>query len=345
VVVLWDGKGQWDARLDTGPWKMARDGRGWLMGLQGLAWEEPPGIALKQTERQYLDAERRRVGYVAATRARDLLVIPRAGTPTPGKMICADLIAGHDARLVNELAPYRAGTGAPWAGDRRRRPRRAPLAAGELEQQMAHRWTAGAEESGRPRYSPASVSVESRAVALMVEDPEEDGEPPTRKPREGRFGSVFGHAVHHAIGLVLCDPSLATSDAVARAAAAHGLTEHVAQAVMDVERAIGALAREGITGPTGPGLQAEYPVASTWDGGRLLSGFVDLVAVQGGRLDIIDFKTDAPPAGVVEEVYPEYAGQVRMYARLLEEAGIAATSVRCGLLFTGDGAIRWVETG
>jgi ATP-dependent helicase/nuclease subunit A len=114
---------------------------------------------------------------------------------------------------------------------------------------------------------------------------------------------------------------------------------------MDVERAIGALAREGITGPTGPGLQAEYPVASTWDGGRLLSGFVDLVAVQGGRLDIIDFKTDAPPAGVVEEVYPEYAGQVRMYARLLEEAGIAATSVRCGLLFTGDGAIRWVETG
>jgi ATP-dependent helicase/nuclease subunit A len=132
---------------------------------------------------------------------------------------------------------------------------------------------------------------------------------------------------------------------VTGAAATCGLTEHLAEVAEDVERAIAALAREGIAGPTGPSLQLEYPVAGAWDGGRLLSGFVDLVAVRGDRLDIIDFKTDAPPASVaVEQAYPEYAEQVRLYARLLENAGLGAMSVRCGLLFTGDGAIRWVAS-
>jgi ATP-dependent helicase/nuclease subunit A len=332
---------------------MERDRRGWLMGLHGFPWEEPPGIALKQTERRYLDAERRRVIYVAATRARDLLVIPRAGTAAPGKMICSDLLAGQGDHLVHELLRYEAGASAPWASDlphARRAWRQGPEgvgaeppAASELEALMATRWADAAEESGRPRFSPTSVTMESHAMPPVADTEDGGAEPPARKPRQGRFGSAFGHAVHHALGLVLRDPSRGAADAATRAAAASGLTEHIAGVAEDVERAIAALTREGITGPTGPHLQLEYPVAGAWDGGRLLSGFVDLVAVQGERLDIIDFKTDAPPAGAVEQAYPEYAGQVRLYARLLESAGIGAASVRCGLLFTGDGAIRWIE--
>jgi hypothetical protein len=59
---------------------------------------------------------------------------------------------------------------------------------------------------------------------------------------------------------------------------------------------------------------------------------------------VIDFKTDAPPAGPVESTYPEYARQARTYGHLIASADIAADRrVRCGLLFTADGVIRWVE--
>jgi ATP-dependent exoDNAse (exonuclease V) beta subunit len=88
-------------------------------------------------------------------------------------------------------------------------------------------------------------------------------------------------------------------------------------------------------------VQLEYPVAGLQSGGVLLSGYIDLVAVTADRLDVIDFKTDAPPGAVAE--YPAYAEQVRTYAALLEAAGVArGRAVRCGLLFTADGRIRWV---
>jgi ATP-dependent helicase/nuclease subunit A len=340
VVVLWDGKGAWDTRLDTGPWKMERDGRGWIMGLHGLGWEEPPGMALRQTERQYLDAERRRVVYVAATRARDLLVVPRADTARPGKMICPDLLDGQDARLAHEMPIYRAGFGAPWAVEGNDGRLAWPAPAGATEQDMADRWVAASGASGRPRYRPASVSGE--ADATPRDEAAESGERPARKPREGRFGSVFGHTVHHAIGLVLHDPALAIQDAVARAASAHCLSEHLADAVADVKRAVEALRREAIEGPPGPRLQVEYPVAGAWDVGQLLTGFVDLVAMDDERLDVIDFKTDAPPSDAVELAYPEYAAQVGIYAEMLQRAGVRASRVRFGLLFTGDGVIRWL---
>ena len=54
------------------------------------------GLGLRETEARYLDAERRRVVYVAATRARDLLVVPRAGAVAPGKIICGDLLHGGE---------------------------------------------------------------------------------------------------------------------------------------------------------------------------------------------------------------------------------------------------------
>jgi ATP-dependent exoDNAse (exonuclease V) beta subunit len=54
-----------------------------------------------------------------------------------------------------------------------------------------------------------------------------------------------------------------------------------------------------------------------WDDGQLLTGFVDLVAIAGDRLEVTDFKTDAPPPGSVEGIYPEYAAQVGIYAAWL----------------------------
>jgi hypothetical protein len=41
---------------------------------------------------------------------------------------------------------------------------------------------------------------------------------------------------------------------------------------------------------------------------------------------------------------PEYTAQVRAYGRLLEETSVVAQRhLRCGLLFTVDGGIRWAD--
>src|SRR2546425_5241611 len=41
VVAIWDGKGRWDIRPESGAWKVERDGAGWMVDLDGLTWEEP----------------------------------------------------------------------------------------------------------------------------------------------------------------------------------------------------------------------------------------------------------------------------------------------------------------
>ena len=78
--------------------------------------------------------------------------------------------------------------------------------------------------------------------------------------------------------------------------------------------------------------------------GLLLSGYINLVTVTSDRLPVIDFKTDAPPEGPVQAAYPEYVAQVRADGRLLAVADIASSrEIRCGLLFTGDGPVRWLS--
>ena len=87
--------------------------------------------------------------------------------------------------------------------------------------------------------------------------------------------------VHRAIGLVLRDGGLTAQEAVRHAAERFGLEDHFDEAVADVVRALETLQTEGLAGPIGAHLQVEYPVASAWEGGQLLVGYIDLVGVDG----------------------------------------------------------------
>jgi ATP-dependent exoDNAse (exonuclease V) beta subunit len=178
--------------------------------------------------------------------------------------------------------------------------------------------------------------------AVAAEGLDFDAATAPRPERKSRFGRVFGDTVHLAIGLALRDPALASPAAVARAAAATGLAEHGAEAAEDVARALAALEKAGLRRAPGPDLQLEYPVAQARNG-RLLVGYVDLLAADKRGLAVIDFKTDAPPAGDVAATHAAYVEQVRSYARMLEELGVAAAgTVRAGLLFTAEQEVRWV---
>ena len=145
----------------------------------------------------------------------------------------------------------------------------------------------------------------------------------------------------------LCEAPLGAADFLRIAEAFHSVIVDgipvIAPERRDVARALETLRMAGLARAPGRDLQIEYPIAGAWDGGLLLSGYIDLVAVTDGSVDVIDFKTDAPPHGPVEHAYPQYVGQVRAYGRLLGASGILQDrSIRCGLLFTADGEIRWV---
>jgi ATP-dependent exoDNAse (exonuclease V) beta subunit len=131
---------------------------------------------------------------------------------------------------------------------------------------------------------------------------------------------------------------------VQRAAKLYGLTEHLEEASVDVTRGLEALKAAGLARAPGANLQLEYPVAGLWSDGQLVSGYIDLVGIQDGRVDVIDFKTDTPPPGTVEQAYPKYVAQVRIYGSLLEAVGVLKDRrLRCGLLFTADGNIHWIN--
>jgi ATP-dependent exoDNAse (exonuclease V) beta subunit len=342
VVAIWDGKGKWDARLQPGPWLMERDGRGWTVNLHRFTWEEPAGLDIYKTEEKYLNAERRRIAYVAATRARDLLIVPKAGSGAENKLICGDFLADVPGHLVETIDAYAPGAEPGWSQQLKALERNPRADEAGLEQRVAQRWAKASVEAARPRFRPASVSALARVSPR--EDAEEAVETLALKDREGRYGGIFGSTVHCAIGLMLQKNANTDRDAVQRAAGLYGLKEHLEEAVADVARALEALRAAGLYRQPAADLQVEYPVAGQWSDGLLVSGFIDLVGVQDGRVDVVDFKTDAPPAGVLAQSYPKYVAQVRIYGKLLESAGVLQDRrLRCGLLFTADGSIHWLD--
>jgi ATP-dependent exoDNAse (exonuclease V) beta subunit len=89
-------------------------------------------------------------------------------------------------------------------------------------------------------------------------------------------------------------------------------------------------------------LRLEYPISGPHGQEQVLLGSADLVRIDEDVLTVIDYKTDEPPDGAVEQAMPAYAEQVRTYAGLLVQAGVGERTIRCGLLFTRDGWLRWV---
>lgn len=338
VVVMWDGVAPLVTRPDHSEWRVAPESGAWVLVLQRLSWEEPPDLKLKEAEKRYLDAERKRLVYVEATRARDLLVLPKAGEPDT-KKVQGWLVGKSPAGNVRELEPYLEGKGAPWSKEIE------PAGEADLtrvtvaDQEIRARWLAAAREAARPRFQPVGVA----SYAHLAEEDKEDEVALPLKKREGRYGANFGETVHRAIGIAMRDPACTAAEAVGRAAEETGLAHDLKEAATDVGRALEALRAQGLLGQPGPSLRLEYPIAGPGENGMLLVGFIDLVSAIEGHLDVIDFKTDSPPEVDPRQTHPEYVGQVLTYGRLLEAAGLcAARRPRCGLLYTADGRLRWV---
>ncbi len=316
VVLWWDARAPWRERVAHDAWTVDRSSTGWAIRLDKLRWDVPAELEIAARERKLREAERKRLVYVAATRARDLLIVPKVGRADP-RWIAARLIGTTGSSTMLEQPIHTPAKHASWF-DEACPPDRARPVATSRDTELNATWIERARSTTAERCRPVAFTTSlSRAHSSVA-----------------RYGTLFGDTVHRAIGFALTVP-LPPEEAVQRATSTTGLTVNLRHAIADVAGALASLSGLGLTA-----FELEYPVAGLTSNGRLASGYVDLVAMTSSGTILLDFKTDTPPE-VGQPISRRYVDQVLGYAEVLQPA--FGSTIRAGLLFTANGAIHWLS--
>jgi ATP-dependent exoDNAse (exonuclease V) beta subunit len=347
VVVLWDGFQVFSDTAGAGVWEVDRDGLSWVLSVGAVAVEQPPGAHLLDREKQLAEQERRRMYYVAATRARDLLAVPLPLTKGKARRYATHELAWEvDPTLVERFETFVPGQLPLWSRFDTPTRRRRLVADADLQGRL-ERARQGFEAALRNAAQQVARPMAVTQYVAHAETREEAADEVERvaKVAASRFGSGFGITVHRALELVLSGAISDSRRAVALAVEESGLADHVAEAEADVERSLAALRAVGAGGNDAFWtVRTEYPLAVAWENGTLLSGFIDLLVLSPDSVTVLDYKTDAPRSGALAAAYPRYAEQLRIYVEMLRRAEVIGTRrVRAGLLLTASGEIRWDE--
>ena len=296
-------------------------------GVQVL-WPPDGGYAVKlkssvQTEdfdlvqpvdEQMDDFERRRLLYVAATRARDHLVVSLHRSGNRRHSSNAEMLASAGG----VEAPHATLFTSPPVVERDRRATpdiTPPIARTEWESRAG---AAQAASRARSAHSASGLEGTGPDVALADVDPgtakaPRDLElPPWSK---GRYGTAIGRAVHAVLQVVDLGSGAGLEAAVSTQCLAEGVLEY-ADVVTALARS--ALASDVVKRAAAREHWRESYVGTVQPDGTVLEGFVDLIYREDdGRLTIVDYKTDAIPAAALESRVAYYAPQLQAYAAIL----------------------------
>lgn len=287
-------------------------------------------------DEQMGEFERRRLLYVATTRARDHLVVSmhRAGNTRSNARILAEVSAADIAGAV-ALSP------APEQIDLFQ-PRPVPPVESLTE------WNARVEVARKrsraiPVRSASGLEGTEPAVALLIaEDPDDELAGSSKGARDlespswlkGRYGNLIGRAVHGVLQSIDLASREAIDDLVAAQSASEGVSEHTDVVADFVRSALASpLVREAAT------LEhwKESFVGTVDPDGVVLEGFVDLIFRRAdGTLVIVDYKTDAVPDAAIPSRTVYYAPQLNAYRRALHAATGAQVEAHLAFL-AGDG--------
>jgi ATP-dependent exoDNAse (exonuclease V) beta subunit len=346
IVALWDGFDSISEGRDSqAAWHISHDGESWSINLHPLKASFPPSTSAFEQEKIYAHEERKRLYYVAATRARDFLILPLPDAPK-GSPATSQIAESLPSQFIRFEPVYSRAQPAAWSKTIVPAPPFRELTRAkefdDLLEQSRTRWGEALKESSRPIAEPLAVTRAIHEIAPIREEEDRlsDHEDALRgKNRESRLGLEFGRLVHEVLAAVVSG-SKASVKQLAQAAATRLPAFHaIDEAMGDVERAITALQTNRILG-AGLQTQTEYPVVKADGKGGLLVGFVDLVALSDNEIWVIDYKTDKPSDEVAVSSYPLYVEQLRTYAEMLDAAGVVRQRrVRRGLLFTANGQL------
>lgn len=275
--------------------------------------QPPDWEAKSETEQRYLDAERARLLYVAATRARQYLVVSQAEgkrDSTPW----GPLLAFIDDEVSLEGVGFQ-----PLP-----RPVRSPSAVDREEQARAR--GARLEQAGEPTWSRVSVTELAKRGRVT---------PPWSA--EGK-GMSWGRVVHRALesltkGGVLSE-GLLTSFLLEEERSPHEVAE-LQQLVTAVQRS--ALWQRAHAAPE---CYAEVPFGlPLGEGDELLEGVIDLVFREDGGWTIVDYKTDQVQ-GDIGTYRDFYARQLELYGRAWGELSGEPVVKRLLYFVHGDAVVE-----
>ena len=280
---------------------------------------------------EQMDAyERRRLLYVATTRARDHLAVSlhRKGSGSTNAELLAEagaataagataFVAGREPPPV-ELVGTKSGHAPPWSEW---------LAQIEAVRAKSHLVSA-VSASGLEGTEPAVALEPGDEQAVGAAKGARDVElPPWSK---GRYGSAIGRAVHGVLQTINLADGSGLDDAVSSQCIAEGVVEYsdvvtaLAQSALDSDVVRRAAARAH---------WRESYVGTVQDNGAVLEGLVDLIYREDdGSLVIVDYKTDAIPAAALNSRVDYYRPQMRSYLKAVK-AAVSDDQVRAKLLF------------
>jgi ATP-dependent helicase/nuclease subunit A len=304
-------------------------GRGWVLRLKkGI--ETAEFSEYQPIEEQMDRHERLRLLYVAATRARDHLIVSvhRKDNPNPGST-AAELLyqAGWDPALVEDLVPEEpAGVAAVPA-----------VSATEISLPSLEDWERQRQDALVSATRPVAISAtrlaEEAARAAHLEalagaqkDPRDIDLPPWQK---GRYGSAIGRAVH----AVLQSVDLLTGQGLPEACAAQA----AAEGVLGQEDVIQAFCQSAVSSELvqravrRPHWREVYVGVPYRDG--VLEGYIDLLYRDDDGLVIVDYKTDSwrTEADLGSKV-ERYRIQLEAYGEAVR-GSVGEPAVRLHLLF------------
>ncbi|MET3808553.1 ATP-dependent exoDNAse (exonuclease V) beta subunit [Nakamurella sp. UYEF19] len=324
VEVIWPRDGGWEVKLNK------------LVQTNDFQNVQP----LDEQMDQY---ERIRLLYVAATRARDHLVVSLHRNPT-AVQTSARVLADGGAGQASDSVGFLAVTPEP--------PRPAsfellpPPDFGEWEAELdeiqaSTRASSVINASGLEGTDPAGRSAQrTGADPPPVDEPAHPGA--AKGPRDvelppwskGRYGTAVGRAVH----AVLQQINLATGEGLAEAVSA----QCVAEGVVELAEVVSGLVRSALSSPIVTRAVErqhwrESYVATKQPDGVILEGFIDLVYREDdGSVVVVDYKTDEIPTGGIGRRTTYYRPQIDAYCRAV--AAGSGASVRGVLLFLQPGS-------
>jgi ATP-dependent exoDNAse (exonuclease V) beta subunit len=275
------------------------------LGSGGNEFKTAGYDGLKDIEKEAEEAERVRLKYVAATRARDHLVLSlyHSSDKTDAAAIlghCGDTPGLWNEMDLSAVTLYRpaAETAVVEKDDN----------AADLEIWKERR-AAILEESSRP------VAVAVTDIVKLSKEQAEGGEV---YYRTGRGGSSLGRAVHS----VLQSIDLATGAGLEDLSKAQAAAEGIAGRWQEVSKLVrNGLESAAVKRAVASGNYRREVFVSTSVEGRLLEGIMDIIFEEEGGLIIADYKTDAidneEEVQKKKEIYELQAG---LYALMAEQA-------------------------
>lgn len=275
-----------------------------------------------EVEEQRDRDERIRLLYVAATRARDHLVVSVHRKEDDGTAVTSAEVlyeAGWNPDLVELLEIE--GFDPPHDSPADRDIRRAPALPTLEEWRRQHDSALAA--AARP------IAVSATGLAAEERDPGEVDVLP--RGRGSGPGPAIGSAVHAVLQSIDLGSGLGLSEACAVAATAEGVGGRA-----DLVEALCRSALESdVIQRAAQSRHFREVYVGVPDGDRVLEGFIDLLHEDGDGVAIVDYKTDSwKDVSELDHKVERYRGQMRAYARAVRESvGREVTSAT--LLFLG----------